>query len=160
MAVSSSLPVSLLDVTAQDAVRSGDCCDDGACQRQYDASLKDRFEEYFKSQKPFLNPELSLNDMAVALCTNKTYLSRMLNNGLGMNFSQVVNKYRVAYCMELFVKNPYLKLAELSDAAGFRSLSTFSLAFRLNTGEAPGDWCRRTRSKLRQSVKDPVIVEG
>ena len=160
MAVSSSLPVSLLDMAAQDAVPSGDGGDGEGCQRQYDASLKDRFEEYFKSRKPFLNPNLSLNDMAVALCTNKTYLSRMLNNGLGMNFSQVVNKYRVAYCMELFVKNPYLKLADLSDAAGFRSLSTFSLAFRLNTGEAPGDWCRRTRSRLRQSVKDPVIVDG
>ena len=77
-----------------------------------------------------------------------------------MNFSQAVNKYRIAYCVELFVKNPNMKLADMADAGGFRSLSTFSLAFRLNMGEAPGDWCRKMRSRIRKSSKKPVVIDG
>lgn len=133
---------------------------EGDPARQYDITLRERFEEYFRHSKPFLNPDLSLNDAARALGTNKTYLSRMLNNGMGMNFSQAVNKYRIAYCVELFVKNPNMKLADMADAGGFRSLSTFSLAFRLNMGEAPGDWCRKMRSRIRKSSKKPVVIDG
>ena len=127
-------------------------------QYMYDLELKEKFEKYFETEKPYLNPDLSLNDAAGALCTNKTYLSRMLNGGMGMNFNQVVNKYRITYCMELFVKNPYMKVADLADACGFRSVSTFSLAFRLNNGEPPGDWCRKVRNRLRQSSREPVVI--
>lgn len=155
-AVSSSISVSLLEFQSLSGGGSGQDEE----KKQWDSELRDRFERYFEAEKPFLNPELSLNDAASALCTNKTYLSRMLNNGLGMNFSQVVNRYRVSYAMEAFVKNPDLKLADLSELSGFRSMSTFSLSFRINTGEAPGDWCRRAKNRLRLSSKQPVVIDG
>lgn len=126
-------------------------------------SLRERFEQYFEQQKPYLDPDLSINDVARGLCSNKTYISRMLNGQMGQNFNQVVNGYRIRYAMEHFRNNPTLRVFDLADASGFKSLSTFSLAFRIHAGEAPGDWCRKTRASMsrnrRQKQKSPLIVE-
>lgn len=125
--------------------------------------LRERFEEYFEKQKPYLNPELSINDVARSLCSNKTYISRMLNGQMGQNFNQVVNGYRIRYAMEHFRNNPSIRVFDLADASGFKSLSTFSLAFRMHVGEAPGDWCRKTRARILKEQKlrkkSPLVIE-
>lgn len=120
------------------------------------ADIRKRFEAYFENEKPYLNKDLSINDVANALYTNKTYLSRMLNGSMGMNFNQIVNKYRVEYAARLFTCDTSLKLSDLTEASGFRSFSTFSLAFRLHLGDAPGEWCRKMKVRLKQSGKDSL----
>lgn len=125
--------------------------------------LKERFEEYFEKQKPYLDPELSINDVARSLCSNKTYISRMLNGQMGQNFNQVVNGYRIRHAMEHFRNNPSIRVFDMADASGFKSLSTFSLAFRIHVGEAPGDWCRKTRASIQKErklkKKSPLVIE-
>ena len=56
---------------------------------------KTLFEEYIAKEKPYLNPELRITDMILPLGTNRTYLSKFINNTYGMSFSTYINNCRI-----------------------------------------------------------------
>lgn len=107
----------------------------------------DRLEEFFKNDKPYLDCDLNIADVARKLLTNKAYLSRAISYYTGRNFCQYVNWYRIRHSVDLFLENPKLKIYDLSIASGFRSMTTFSMAFRLYMNYSPGEWCRKNRKK-------------
>ena len=53
------------------------------------------FERYFKKNKPYLNPYLTLEDLTEPLQTNRTYLSKFINRTYGMNFNNYLNVCRL-----------------------------------------------------------------
>ena len=119
-----------------------------------DDIFKDIYErvlEYFTAEKPFLNGDLTINDIVAVVFTNKLYISRAISQYTGRNFCQFVNYHRVMYSVECFRKNPELKIAELWPMCGFNTIVSFNMAFRLFMGENPSDWCRK--EKIRMSRK-------
>lgn len=108
----------------------------------------DKMCRYLEKEKPYLNPSFSLDEMVSALCSNKSYVSRLVNSCTGMNFSQLVNRYRVDYARGEFMKNPDLKVKDLSDMAGFHSQVSFNMAFKLFYDITPGVWCKETRDGI------------
>ena len=107
--------------------------------------------QYMETNRPFLKDTFSLEELSRAVYTNKSYLSKVINSCTGMNYPQFVNNYRVRYSMELFRKDPRLKVAELAMMSGFHSGVTFTLAFRLFLGKTPSDWCREYRERVEGS---------
>lgn len=118
-----------------------------------DQFLYDRCCRYMADRKPFLVESFSLGDLSNALFTNKVYLSKTINYYSGKNFRNYINYYRVMYAMELFRKNKSLRVSELGHLAGFRSNTTFNVAFKLVMEESPSTWCARLRKKHRESTK-------
>ena len=116
-------------------------------------SLYDRVLEYFTEYKPYLNPNLSINDVVEVVFSNKLYISRAISQYTGRNFCQFVNYYRVAYAVELYRSNSNLKVSDLATRSGFNSVVSFGMAFRLYMGEKPGDWCRREKYRLEKLKK-------
>ena len=110
--------------------------------------LFDRISRIMEKDRPFLNATYSLQDMANAAFTNKTYVSKTVNTVSGKNFRQFVNGYRVQYSVELLQQNPRLTVGQLADRSGFNSSVTFTMAFKLNMGETPGEYLIRHRSGL------------
>ncbi len=110
--------------------------------------IYDRLTEYFDNNKPYLNGELALSDLAKELYCNKLYLSRAISLCSGKNFCQFVNYYRVNHSIEAFRENPYMKVHELSTESGFNSIVSYNMAFRLFMGENPSEWCRKEKAKL------------
>lgn len=107
----------------------------------------------FESERPYLDSELTINDVVKKIFTNKLYISRAISRFTGRNFCQFVNYYRVAYSIKLFRDNPDLKVAELANRSGFNSTVSFSMAFRLYMTECPSDWCRKERNKIVHGEK-------
>lgn len=56
---------------------------------------RQKLEQYLSDKKPYLDPRLSIADLAVGLNTNRTYLSTYINNEYGMNFCRFINQYRL-----------------------------------------------------------------
>lgn len=108
----------------------------------------ERVLQYFDREKPYLNGELTINDLVKVLYSNKLYISKAISHYTGRNFCQFVNYYRVTYSIERFRANPDLKVLELSLQSGFNSVVSFNMAFRLFMGESPSEWCRKERNKL------------
>ena len=115
--------------------------------------LYERIQEYFELKKPYLNGELTINDIVKAVYTNKLYISRAISQSTGRNFCQYVNYYRVTHSVQAFRANPQLKIHELANASGFNTVVSFNMAFRLFMGENPSDWCRKEKKRICRKKK-------
>jgi len=113
-----------------------------------DASFGVLYEKllyFFKTEKPYLQSDINVADVANRLSSNKTYLSRLLNEKLSQNFNQFVNAYRVKEAQRLVTEEGPVALTELCKRAGFTSMASFTVAFKLNTGMTPGEWCKKQK---------------
>lgn len=122
-----------------------------ALQRDDAASMRGIYGKVvsiMESARPFLDEEYSLNDLSMAVYTNKTYLSKTINVMSGKNFRQFINGYRVKYSIEMLKKNPRLRVDELAAMSGFHSTVTYTMAFKANMHETPGEYSQRLRSNL------------
>ena len=104
-----------------------------------------RLKNYFEEEKPFLAPELSIADVARSLFTNRAYLSRAISVYTGRNFCQYVNYHRIRYAVRLYSTHPDLKVADLAELSGFRTVNSFNMAFKLYMNDTPGEWCKKNR---------------
>lgn len=115
-------------------------------------SVFGRIEEYFNKENPYLDMELCIANVAERVYTNKVYVSRAISECSGSNFCQYVNGYRIRYAMDCFMRNPALKVTDLSAMSGFRTVASYNMAFRRFVGEVPSEWMRRTGSLIRRSA--------
>lgn len=116
-------------------------------------TIYERVLEYFEESRPYLNSELTINDVVNALYTNKLYISKAICTYTGRNFCQFVNYYRIRYAVECFRKDPAMKIVDVASRSGFNSSVSFSMAFRLFMGQKPSDWFRHERARLSKRLK-------
>ncbi len=104
----------------------------------FDELLKDAFEQ----KQLYLNPKLTINDVARSIGTNRTYLSSYLNNELKTTFYDFINSIRIERKAKQLLKekNINLTIDEIAQQSGFNSVSTFRRAFIKNTGKTPNDF--------------------
>jgi AraC-like DNA-binding protein len=95
--------------------------------------------QFFDTQQPWLDPELTLSQLAAQTGMNASQLSFLLNTGFEKNFNDFVNSYRVA-AVEAQKNNPayaHLSLLGIAFECGFNSKATFNRAFKKITGRTP-----------------------
>lgn len=108
-------------------------------REQPDQELVERLRTFMADTKPYLDPELSLSSLSKQISLSRNQLSHLINNGLGENFYDFINKYRVEEVKRLMVdpqKQNY-NLLGMALEAGFKSKSTFNLIFKRFTGLTP-----------------------
>lgn len=90
-------------------------------------------------EKFYLNAEITINNLARDLGTNRYYLSQIIQLQYKTNFNHFLNELRVKEIIILFEQNENQKytLEGLSQQVGFNSVSTFSRAFKRYTGLSP-----------------------
>lgn len=101
--------------------------------------LKEKLINYVESEKPYLNPDLKLADLAEALDVSTHAISNTLNNSIQLNFYDFINQYRVDE-MKLRLSDPKYQFNSLLGNAlevGFNSKSSFNRIFKKHTGETP-----------------------
>ncbi|MGN0309370.1 MAG: helix-turn-helix domain-containing protein [Bacteroides sp.] len=82
-------------------------------------------------EKVYLNPRLSLSDLALAIGTNKSYLSEFLNSQ-GTSFYDYINEYRIAEACRILDSaktGERISIANVAARSGFNSLSSFNRYF-------------------------------
>ena len=92
------------------------------------------------------DPELSLSTLSARLATNTAYLSRALNEGLGLNFSTFINGLRAEHVADSIRDGDRRDLILTALDAGFASKASFNRAFKARFGVSP--------SAFRQKVSD------
>lgn len=102
-------------------------------------ALKEQVAGYMENEKPFLNPDFSLQDFSEGLGMASKELSRVLNQGFGLNFFAFVNQYRVNEVMTRLKdpKHAQLTLLGIAYDCGFNSKTTFNTSFKKQTGQTP-----------------------
>jgi AraC-like DNA-binding protein len=105
---------------------------------RYEARLRERMEV----QRFFLDQELSLASLARQLGISAHHLSQVLNDRIGIRFSEYVNSLRVEEAKRLLADPAFSQLSvfELALRAGFSSKTTFNTTFKRFTGFTPNGW--------------------
>jgi AraC-like DNA-binding protein len=89
------------------------------------------------------DPDLTVATLARRLGTNTTTLSRALNEGLGFNFNEMINRLRVDAVVVALSRQNEKAVLDIALAEGFNSKASFNRAFKLYTGETPTEYRRR-----------------
>lgn len=99
--------------------------------------IENNLLNYFKKEKPWLQPNLSIWDVAHHIGTNRTYISHIINENLSSNFNSFVNKYRIEEAKKLLVKKTKIPITEISDMSGFGSVNSFIRIFKKEENQTP-----------------------
>ncbi|MCU0469115.1 MAG: helix-turn-helix domain-containing protein [Arcicella sp.] len=111
--------------------------------------LKEKIDNFMKTQKPYINPKLTLNDMADSLQMNAYILSKIINEGFDKNFFDFINSYRIEEFKRLLELPKYQNYTLLSVAfeVGFNSKTAFNRSFKKLTNVTPSDYFQGIRGK-------------
>ena len=95
-----------------------------------------------ENEKLYLNPTLSVYDLADALNITRHQISSLINNDLSMNFYQYVNKYRLEEVCKKLSEDRDNKYNLLDHAlnSGFNSKSNFNSLFKKQFGITPSQY--------------------
>lgn len=123
-------------------------------------AIYERIVVYFENEKPYLDPDLNVEDVARRALCNRLYVSRAISLFSGRNFCQYVNYYRVKHAVRVFEDDKELKLQQWAELAGFKTVACFSMAFRLYMNESPGDWSRRLKGTVPRTRGKKMLMNG
>ena len=103
---------------------------------------KEKVTASMQQDKLYEDAELTLSQLAKKLSTNTSVLSKVINQGFGLNFNDFVNEYRVKAVIELLKAGEQKNQTLLGIAfdCGFNSKATFNRAFKKQTGLSPKEW--------------------
>ena len=97
---------------------------------------------YMETEKPYLNPSLSLRNLADQMGMNSRELSIIINQKLNQHFFDFVNGYRIKEAMDILVDPAKTDetVLEILYEVGFNSKSSFNTAFKKHTGKTPTEF--------------------
>lgn len=95
-----------------------------------------------QTEKPYLEPKLSLGQLADKLGITSNNLSQVINQCEEKNFYDFVNGYRVNEFIALASspENRNMNLLGIAFDAGFNSKSSFNQVFKKSTGKTPREY--------------------
>lgn len=113
-----------------------------ALQPEAVALRRPQLATFMETEKPWLDPELTLSNLAERVGLNASQLSYLVNNGFDQNFNDFVNTYRVEEVKRKLAAPDFQHLSLLGIAfeSGFNSKATFNRAFKKLTGQAPSHY--------------------
>ncbi|UCH94589.1 MAG: helix-turn-helix domain-containing protein [Candidatus Aminicenantes bacterium] len=100
-------------------------------------------------EKPYLDPELSLQKLAKRMEITKEDLSQVINEQLKKNFKNFVNEYRIEEAKKKLLdprENQFV-IMKIALDVGFNSKSVFNASFKKFTGISPSEYRKKHQNK-------------
>jgi AraC-like DNA-binding protein len=98
--------------------------------------------ELMEKEKPYLDPDITIEGLAAALSLPAKTLSQVINESLNQSFFDFINSYRIADARKLLSNKEDKKITvlEVMYKVGFNSKSSFNTAFKKMTNMTPTDF--------------------
>lgn len=115
------------------------------------SNIEQLLEEHCVAAQLYLQHDLTLIQLAQTIGTNRFYLSQYFSRQ-GITYNAYVNDLRINHFMSLYreaaaAQKP-ISAQQLASESGYRSYSTFSLAFKQRTGQSVTAWMRNPQCHL------------
>jgi AraC-like DNA-binding protein len=99
----------------------------------------------------YRRPDLSVDMLAEMVGSNRSYLSRIINEYSGLNFNNYINKYRINEAVSILSDtNNDIPLKVLASDLGFNNLTTFYSSFHREIGMPPSRYRKTARTAHKQ----------
>ncbi|NJK97573.1 MAG: helix-turn-helix transcriptional regulator [Bacteroidales bacterium] len=97
----------------------------------------------------FLNSELTIQDVAERLNTNKQYVSEVINRSFPEKLLRFVNDYRIEEFKRLIAlpDSDRMNILGIAFESGFNAKATFNAVFKKKTGLTPSQFIRQNKLK-------------
>jgi AraC-like DNA-binding protein len=136
----------------------GSAKDAAAIQKYIKSSLKEKdkdryvnkIKNFMQTQKPYLDPNITLTSFANQLSISPHHLSQLINERFQCNFYDFINEHRIEEAKQLLTKpqsHRKVTVLEILYAVGFNSKSVFNTAFKKYVGMTPTRFRNRTQNK-------------
>ncbi|MBQ0057502.1 MAG: helix-turn-helix transcriptional regulator [Bacteroidales bacterium] len=102
--------------------------------------LIDHLHKVLEEDMVFLQPDIRIDDVAKIICSNRTYVTRLMRQEYGLTFNEYVNVARIQYSQKLLYTSPDKTLDEIAEMSGFQSTSNYCRAFKRYIGTSPIAW--------------------
>ncbi|MGX5817879.1 helix-turn-helix domain-containing protein [Chitinophaga lutea] len=122
--------------------------DAGAWAGKLDAAMREK--------ALYRNPNLKLNDLAMAVHLPGHQLSQLLNEHVGKSFSTYINEFRVREACRLIAENDHLTVEAIGYEVGYNSKSTFYTAFKKVLATTPSAYRDQLITSRLQHPDGPV----
>ena len=112
-------------------------------------NIGELLEQLCEARQLYLQHDLTLQQLAVAVGTNRTYLSGYFAQQ-GITYNAYINHLRIEHFIRLYRKNrassQSITAIQLAQQSGFYSYSTFSVAFKKFMGVTVSEWMKSEES--------------
>ena len=105
-----------------------------------------RLTDLLERERPYLRPDLTLDELAAELEVPRTHLSQVINERFGQSFPDLLGGYRMRESERLLGDGSvaHLTIEAIARRSGFNSRSTFYEAFRRQHGVTPSEYRRQS----------------
>jgi len=107
--------------------------------------LMRRIEELVVGKKMYLEPELSLLQIALALNEKERNISQTINTIKHRNLNDYINSLRIEHACQLLLTKKEKPIFEVMYESGFNTKGAFNQVFKKITGETPTQYRNRMR---------------
>lgn len=107
--------------------------------RQADAKKDTSIEKVMEHLRLHYCEDITLNTVAEAVFLNPVYISRLIKEQTGRNYTDLVMEMRVERAVEL-LENSDLFVYEIAEKVGYNNLKYFYKVFRKVKGKSPSDY--------------------
>lgn len=117
------------------------------------AMLIERIRNVMEDTDSICSNDFSAERLASLVGSKYKYVSQVINETFGCNFSTFLNNYRIKEaCRRIsdIDKYGHLTIEAISESVGFKSRSTFVTQFKRVTGLTPSEYQKMTRSDYKQ----------
>ena len=104
-----------------------------------------QLEALMSKEKLFLDPDLTLRQLADSIELPPNYVSQLLNEGMHKNFSEYINSFRIDTFKEKVqdISHQHLTILALAYDSGFNSKTVFNTRFKKAEGMTPREYWKK-----------------
>lgn len=121
--------------------------------------LLTRIRKALKEKTVLLNPDFSLNMLAQTVKSNTKYVSWVINQTYGKNFKTLLNELRVQEASKMlddFENYGNYTIQAISEDVGYKSSTSFILAFKRIVGMTPSVYQKLAKERLEATETTPA----
>jgi len=109
-----------------------------------------KIKRYMAHEKPFLDPSLTIQQLAEQIELPTKELSVLINHEMGQHFFDFVNEFRIAEAKTILTDSNKkdLTVLEVLYEVGFNSKSSFNTAFKKYTGTTPTQYRKNPEKSM------------
>lgn len=111
----------------------------------------DQIQRHVAAHRPYLRADLTLDQFAREVGLSRLYVSQVINERLGKNFSDFINGYRVSEAQRLLAdpRKAHYSVLGVAFEAGFNSKTAFNAAFKKLTGQRPSEYRKGVNEAMK-----------
>ncbi len=107
--------------------------------------------DYLNTQKPYLNPDFDISDIAFDLKIPQNHVSYCISNIMNTRFSKLKSELRIKHAIELlkYGNNSSITIDGIGIQSGFQTRSYYYKIFKKETGYTPSEYLEQLKEEKK-----------